>query len=110
MAAIEEKEVEKNISEDLVVTKYKLAGEIVNSKYINGFDYYFGHWKLFSTLFRFQNIPTHLQFEIPSVAWHAVDSFNEFEISIPISVGFILPEKQMDFIRNYIWLELRIIS
>lgn len=33
MAAIEEKDVEKTISEDLVVTKYKMAGEIVNSKY-----------------------------------------------------------------------------
>lgn len=33
MAATEEKDVEKTISEDLVVTKYKLAGEIVNSKY-----------------------------------------------------------------------------
>lgn len=32
MAANEEKEVEKTIAEDLVVTKYKLAGEIVNSK------------------------------------------------------------------------------
>lgn len=31
--ATEEKDVEKTISEDLVVTKYKLAGEIVNSKY-----------------------------------------------------------------------------
>lgn len=30
MAATEEKDVEKTISEDLVVTKYKLAGEIVN--------------------------------------------------------------------------------
>lgn len=37
MAATEEKDVEKTISEDLVVTKYKLAGEIVNSKYINIF-------------------------------------------------------------------------
>lgn len=34
MAATEEKDVEKTISEDLVVTKYKLAGEIVNSKYL----------------------------------------------------------------------------
>lgn len=33
MAATEEKDVEKTIAEDLVVTKYKLAGEIVNSKY-----------------------------------------------------------------------------
>lgn len=33
MAATEEKDVEKTISEDLVVTKYKMAGEIVNSKY-----------------------------------------------------------------------------
>lgn len=32
MADIVEKE-EKTIAEDLVVTKYKLAGEIVNSKY-----------------------------------------------------------------------------
>ncbi|XP_055311568.1 proliferation-associated protein 2G4 [Sitodiplosis mosellana] len=30
MAATEEKDVEKTISEDIVVTKYKLAGEIVN--------------------------------------------------------------------------------
>lgn len=34
MAATEEKEIEKTISEDLVVTKYKLAGEITNSKYM----------------------------------------------------------------------------
>lgn len=34
MAATEEKDVEKTISEDLVVTKYKLAGEIVNRKYL----------------------------------------------------------------------------
>lgn len=32
MAATEEKDIEKTISEDIVVTKYKLAGEIVNSK------------------------------------------------------------------------------
>lgn len=32
-----EKEPEKTIAEDLVVTKYKLAGEIVNSKYIMEF-------------------------------------------------------------------------
>jgi len=34
-----EKEPEKTIAEDLVVTKYKLAGEIVNSEYsepVNG--------------------------------------------------------------------------
>ena len=31
--ASEDKEIEKTIAEDLVVTKYKLAGEIVNSKY-----------------------------------------------------------------------------
>lgn len=36
MAATEEKDVEKTISEDLVVTKYKMAGEIVNSKYLIG--------------------------------------------------------------------------
>lgn len=30
--ATDEKELEKTIAEDLVVTKYKLAGEIVNSK------------------------------------------------------------------------------
>lgn len=30
--ASEDKELEKTIAEDLVVTKYKLAGEIVNSK------------------------------------------------------------------------------
>lgn len=36
MAATEEKDVEKTISEDLVVTKYKMAGEIVNSKYLTG--------------------------------------------------------------------------
>lgn len=30
--ATEEKDLEKTIAEDLVVTKYKLAGEIVNSK------------------------------------------------------------------------------
>lgn len=29
----DEKEVEKTIAEDLVVTKYKLAGQIVNRKY-----------------------------------------------------------------------------
>lgn len=34
MATPEEKDTEKTISEDLVVTKYKLAGEIVNSKYL----------------------------------------------------------------------------
>lgn len=33
MAATEEKDIEKTISEDIVVTKYKLAGEIVNSKF-----------------------------------------------------------------------------
>lgn len=32
--------VEKTIAEDLVVTKYKMAGEIVNSKsYLSGFLY-----------------------------------------------------------------------
>lgn len=30
--ATEDKDLEKTIAEDLVVTKYKLAGEIVNSK------------------------------------------------------------------------------
>lgn len=30
----DEKEVEKTIAEDLVVTKYKLAGQIVNRKLI----------------------------------------------------------------------------
>lgn len=34
MADIVEKD-EKTIAEDLVVTKYKLAGEIVNSKFLN---------------------------------------------------------------------------
>lgn len=32
MASEEPEQVEKTISEDLVVTKYKLAGEIVNRK------------------------------------------------------------------------------
>lgn len=31
--ATEEKDLEKTIAEDLVVTKYKLAGEIVNSEF-----------------------------------------------------------------------------
>lgn len=35
MADIEKEE--KTIAEDLVVTKYKLAGEIVNSKYRNSY-------------------------------------------------------------------------
>lgn len=43
MAATEEKDVEKTISEDLVVTKYKLAGEIVNSKY---YYYYYSMYLL----------------------------------------------------------------
>lgn len=30
-----EKEPEKTIAEDLVVTKYKLAGEIVNSEFLD---------------------------------------------------------------------------
>lgn len=30
----DDKEVEKTIAEDLVVTKYKLAGQIVNRKYL----------------------------------------------------------------------------
>lgn len=33
--ATEEKDLEKTIAEDLVVTKYKLAGEIVNSELKN---------------------------------------------------------------------------
>lgn len=33
--ATEEKDLEKTIAEDLVVTKYKLAGEIVNSEWKN---------------------------------------------------------------------------
>lgn len=35
MADIEKEAPEKTIAEDLVVTKYKLAGEIVNSEYRN---------------------------------------------------------------------------
>lgn len=31
----DDKEVEKTIAEDLVVTKYKLAGQIVNRKFYN---------------------------------------------------------------------------
>lgn len=33
MAEVEKEVPEKTIAEDLVVTKYKLAGEIVNSEY-----------------------------------------------------------------------------
>lgn len=39
MAATEEKDLEKTIAEDLVVTKYKLAGEIVNSKCLQSYSF-----------------------------------------------------------------------
>lgn len=38
MAEVEKEVPEKTIAEDLVVTKYKLAGEIVNSEFQNIYD------------------------------------------------------------------------
>lgn len=66
MAATEEKDVEKTISEDLVVTKYKLAGEIVNSKYIN-IIVNAGETNAF------RNITREKKHEIP-IAWTAEES------------------------------------
>lgn len=37
----DDKEVEKTIAEDLVVTKYKLAGQIVNRKFLCKSNIYF---------------------------------------------------------------------
>lgn len=59
--ASEDKELEKTIAEDLVVTKYKLAGEIVNSKHFICWTYLTGdevdvlEWMTFSRPSRHSN-------------------------------------------------------
>lgn len=67
--ATEEKDLEKTIAEDLVVTKYKLAGEIVNS------EFYSENWR------EKKNCP---KSKAKNTHWH-------FGVRIECDDGFVRP-------------------